>query len=61
MYRGSNDYDAVSKKTPPICRSGPIKQRNCTDITCCLLYLLLIAAVIALAIVCTNNIKLTST
>jgi hypothetical protein len=41
------------------CRDGPIRERRCTDWACCLLYFLVIAAVIALALYA-NTAKKTS-
>lgn len=32
------------------CREGPIRERKCTDWACCLLYLLLLVAIIAFAL-----------
>jgi hypothetical protein len=41
------------------CREGPIRERHCTDWFCCLLYLLLLAAVVALALLANSADHLT--
>lgn len=40
------------------CRDGPISERRCTDIFCCIIYLLLLASIIFLGIFASNAIKM---
>lgn len=40
------------------CREGPIAERRCTDIFCCIIYLLLLATIIFLAVFASSAIKM---
>lgn len=40
------------------CRDGPLTQRRCTDVLCCIIYLLLLASIIFLAIFASSAIKM---
>lgn len=42
------------------CRDGPLTERKCTDVFCCILYLLLLGSVIFLAVFASNAIQLTN-
>jgi hypothetical protein len=53
---GYSDGDQL--KVSIQCRSGPIQERRCTDFLCCLIYLLLLASVIFLAIFASQAIKM---
>ena len=40
------------------CRDGPLTERKCTDVFCCILYLLLLGCVIFLAVFASNAIQM---
>lgn len=40
------------------CRDGPLTERKCTDVFCCILYLLLLGSVIFLAVFASNAIQM---
>lgn len=40
------------------CRDGPISERRCTDVFCCIIYLLLLASIIFLGVFASNAIKM---
>lgn len=46
----NEDRSYVGDRTPAQCRNGPIPDRSCTDFYCCIMYLILIAAVIFLVL-----------
>lgn len=54
------DTSYAGDRTPAQCRNGPIPDRHCTDFLCCILYLLLIAAVIFLVIFSAGGINMTT-
>lgn len=44
------DASYIGERTPAQCRNGPIPDRSCTDFFCCILYVILIIAVIFLVL-----------
>ena len=40
------------------CRDGPLTERKCTDVFCCILYLLLLGSVIFLGVFASNAIQM---
>ncbi len=50
----------VGDRTPAQCRNGPIPDRHCTDFFCCVLYVLLIAAVIFLVLFSAGGVSMTT-
>jgi hypothetical protein len=40
------------------CRDGPISERRCTDVFCCIIYLLLVASIIFLGVFASNAVKM---
>jgi hypothetical protein len=41
------------------CRDGPLAERRCTDLFCCITYLLLLATVLFLGVFASSAIKMT--
>lgn len=44
------EVEYVGEKTPLQCRRGPMVDRYCTDFYCCIIYLVLVAAVALLVV-----------
>jgi hypothetical protein len=40
------------------CRDGPLNERKCTDMFCCILYLLLLGSIVFLAVFASSAIKM---
>lgn len=53
------DRDFVGELTPLQCRNGPIKDQQCTDFYCCVMYLAIIGLVVFLALLSADGVKLT--